>query len=146
VGALQEARRVLTANGRAWFVVWRSTDHSPLNRAISETVHRHLGAAAEKISLAPFSLGDGDALRRLFSNAGFWDVEIEAARIMRKLLPPDVSIPALLTSLPIGPQIAALDEAVRLAMVAEVGEALADYRTAEGLSLPQGTHFVTATK
>ncbi|MFP6773198.1 MAG: hypothetical protein VCE74_12815 [Alphaproteobacteria bacterium] len=65
---------------------------------------------------------------------------------MRKLLPPDVSIPALLTSLPIGPQIAALDEAVRLAMVAEVGEALADYRTAEGLSLPQGTHFVTATK
>jgi len=101
---------------------------------------------AEKISLAPFSLGDGEALRRLFADAGFRDAEIEAARIIRKLLPPEVSIPALLTSLPIRPQIAALDEAVRLAMVAEVSEALAGYRTEEGLSLPQGTHFVTGKK
>jgi ubiquinone/menaquinone biosynthesis C-methylase UbiE len=144
VGALREARRVLAADGRAWFVVWRSTEHSPLNRAISETVHRHLGPEAEKISLAPFSLGDGDRLRSLFAEAGFRDVEIEAAQIIRNMLPPDVSIPALLTSLPIGPQIAALDEAVRLAMVAEVSEALTDYRTEEGLSVPQGTHFISA--
>ena len=146
LGALREARRVLAANGRAWFVVWRSAEHSPLNRAISESVHRHLGVEAEKISLAPFSLGDGEALRRLFADAGFRDAEIEAARIIRKLLPPEVSIPALLTSLPIGTQIAALVEAVRLAMVAEVSEALAGYRTEEGLSLPQGTHFVTGKK
>ncbi|MFP6708760.1 MAG: hypothetical protein VCE75_22575 [Alphaproteobacteria bacterium] len=98
----------MAANGRPWFVVWRSAEHSPLNRAISESVHRHLGVEAEKISLAPFSLGDGDALRRLFADAGFRDVEIETARIIRKFLPPEVSIPGLLTSLPIGTQIAAL--------------------------------------
>ena len=83
-------------------------------------------------------------MRSLFAEAGFRDVEIEAAQIIRNMLPPDVSIPALLTSLPIGPQIAALDEAVRLAMVAEVSEALTDYRTEEGLSVPQGTHFISA--
>ena len=146
VGALREMRRVLVADGRAWLAVWRSTEHSPVNQASTEVLGRHLGPEAAKVSLAPFSLGNADELRSLLISAGFRNIEIEATVLMRHMLSPETSIPAQLTSLPIGPQIAALDAATRSSIVEEISEALADYRTDEGMSVPQGTHIVSAAK
>ena len=146
VGALREMHRVLVPDGRVWLAVWRSAKHSPVNRASTEVIGRRLGAEAAKISSAPFSLGDAEELWSLLTGAGFHEIEIEATISMRHMLPPEVSIPAQLTSLPIGPRIAALDEAERLSIVQEISEALRDYRTEEGLSVPQGTHIVSARK
>lgn len=143
--ALREMRRVLVPEGRVWLAVWRSPDHSPVNSASNKVLAHHLGEEVAKISLAPFSLGEADDLRRLLTASGFRNIEIEATEIVRQMLPPDVSIPALLTSLPIGPQMAALDVQTRAIIVAEISEALDPYRTEKGLSVPQGTHIISAT-
>ena len=60
--------------------------------------------------------------------------------------PPQISIPAQLTSLPIGPQIAALEEDTRSTIVDEISKKLSQYLTDEGMSVPQGTHIVSARK
>ena len=146
VGALREMRRILKLEGFAWLAVWQSPEHSPINKISNEVLGRHLGPEAAKISRAPFSLGNADELRSLLQAAGFGDIEIDATIIMRHMPPPDISIPAQLTSLPIGPRIAALDESTRSAIVDEISEALSEFFTDEGMSVPQGTHIVSARK
>ena len=145
-GALREMNRVLRNDGRAWLAVWQSPEHSPVNQASNEVLGRYLGPEAAKVSRAPFSLGDADDLRALMSTAGFREIEIDAFTMTRQMPTPRISIPALLTSLPLGPQIAALDEETRSAIVDEISNALAEYFTEEGMSVPQGTHFVLARK
>jgi ubiquinone/menaquinone biosynthesis C-methylase UbiE len=145
IGALREMHRVLASDGRVWLAVWRSPEHSPINYAFNEVLGRYLGSEIEMMSRAPFALGDADELRSLLVDAGFHDIAIEAAGISRHMLPPETSIPALLTSLPFGPQIAALDEMTRSSIVGEISDALAVYRTDEGFSVPQGTHIVSTT-
>jgi ubiquinone/menaquinone biosynthesis C-methylase UbiE len=145
-GALQEMLRVLKPGGRAWLAVWQSPEHSPVNRAQNEVLHRHLGAGAAKVSRAPFSMGDADELRSLFRDAGFEDIEIQVETIIRHMAPPETSIPAQLMSIPLGPQIAALPENKRATIVGDMSAMLSDYLTPEGMSVPQGTHIVSARK
>jgi ubiquinone/menaquinone biosynthesis C-methylase UbiE len=146
VGALQEMHRVLRENGLVWLAVWQSPEHSPVNQASNDVLGRHMGPDVAKVSRAPFSLGNSEELRDLLNGAGFRDIEIEAKSIIRHMPPPQISIPAQLTSLPIGPQIASLDEETRSAIVNEISQALSDYLTDEGMSVPQGTHIISAQK
>ena len=95
---------------------------------------------------APFGFGDADALRAVLTDAGFSNVEVRSAVVMRDLLTPEVSIPGLLASTPVGPAVAALDAAVREALVDEVAAALAAYRNHDGLTVPQATHMALARK
>ncbi len=143
VAALREMRRALKPGGMAWLAVWQSPEHRPTNRAWNRVLARHLGPDVTRVSEAPFSLGDGAELRRLMTEGGFQDVVVEAAVFTHHMKPPEISIPGQLASLPFGPKIAALDTATRDAIVAEIAAELADYRTPEGLTVPQGTHFVS---
>ncbi len=145
-GALREMHRVLKADGSVWLAVWQSPEHSPINQASNQVLGRHLGPDAAKVSRAPFSLGDAEELRSLMIAAEFRNIEIRATTITRQMAPPHISIPAQLTSIPIGPQIAALDEDKRSMIVKEISEALSDYITVEGMSVPQGTHIISAHK
>jgi ubiquinone/menaquinone biosynthesis C-methylase UbiE len=146
VGKLREMHRVLKRDGRVWLAVWQSPEHSPVNQASNQVLGRHLGPEAAKVSRAPFSLGDSEELRSLMSAAEFRDIEIQASTITRHMAPPQISIPAQLTSIPIGPQIAALEEDKRSTIVDEISEKLSQYLTDEGMSVPQGTHIVSARK
>jgi SAM-dependent methyltransferase len=146
VGALREMHRVLKTDGRVWLAVWQSPEHSPVNQALNQVLGRHLGPEAAKVSRAPFSLGDAEELHSLMHAAEFRDIRIQATTITRNMAPPQTSIPAQLTSMPIGPQIAALEEDTRSKIVDEIGEALSDYLTDEGMSVPQGTHIISARK
>lgn len=146
LGALKEMNRVLSQGGRAALSVWRSTEHSPFNKAQTAVLIKHLGPDVESMSVAPFSLGEKEELRSLMHAAGFKDVKVEELTIMRKMQPPEISIPEALNSIPLGARIAALDANSRSAIVGEMTEALAEFVTPDGMSVPQATHLVFGTK
>lgn len=146
IGALREMHRALAPGGLLGVCVWRTIEHSPCDLAIAQALARHLGAAAAERFQAPFGFGEADALRAAITEAGFRDVDVRAVIVMRRLRSPEESIPGLLAGTPIGPLVAALDEVVRQALVAEVATALMPYRDANGLTVPQATHIALARK
>lgn len=144
-GALREMRRVLRPGGRVGLCVWRGIEHSPCHLAIAAALRRHLGPDLAARFEAPFDFGDGEALRDAMAAAGFRDIVIEVATVTRRLLPPAESIPGLLASTPIGPDVAALDGGTRDAIIAEAAEALTAYHDARGMTVPQPTHIALGT-
>ncbi len=144
--ALQEMRRVLAPGGRLALCIWRTIEHSPCNLAISTALARHIDAEAAARMQAPHALGDATVLRTLIGDAGFGRVEIHEATVTRRMLPPEQAIPGHLASTPVGPDVAALDDATRKALIDDIAADLGPYRDADGLAIPQGTHIVLAKK
>ena len=146
VAALREMRRALVPGGLAAVCVWSSIDNSPFMLAAVDALTRHLGPDTAARVKAPFALGDEDLLRGLIEEAGFKDVDIEATSIIRRMLPPEESVPGQLTATPVGPDVAKLDAATRNALVEDIGAALADYHDADGMAVPQGCYIALADK
>jgi len=71
--ALREMRRVLAPGGRVAIASWRPLDDVPLIRDLHRVAERHLGTFTD----FRHSLGDGDALKRLLSDAGLQRVKVE---------------------------------------------------------------------
>jgi hypothetical protein len=61
------------SGGRLAVATWCSLDDIPVARALDDIAERHVG----KIVDARHSLGDGDALKQLFADAGFHDVRVD---------------------------------------------------------------------
>lgn len=80
--ALREMRRVLRRGGNLTVAVWGALGDSPGYAAMTELLRRLFGDEAAGALEAPFALGDRDALRRLFADAGMDDANIitEAGR------------------------------------------------------------------
>jgi ubiquinone/menaquinone biosynthesis C-methylase UbiE len=76
--ALTEMHRVLSAGGRVVVSVWQGLDRHPFYQTLHDVSQQHLGKSSVQ---AVFSLGDADELRRLLTDAGFQQVEIEPASI-----------------------------------------------------------------
>jgi ubiquinone/menaquinone biosynthesis C-methylase UbiE len=144
--ALKEMQRVLTPGGLVGLCVWCAIDHSPCHLAIAAALRRHVGTDVAQRFQAPFGFGDRDVLHEALVDAGFRDVEIDVAILNRQLLPPEESVPGLLASTPVGPDVAALDEATRDAIVNDVAAALSEYRDERGLTVPQPTHIALAKR
>lgn len=82
-GALAHVRRVLRPDGRAVFATWRGMDRHSLYAAMAESESRQLekiGVDGESVAI-PFSLGEDEALARLFQEAGFGDVRIDEGTV-----------------------------------------------------------------
>ena len=76
--ALTEMYRVLRMGGRLALSVWQSLEREPFYQTLDEVSRRHLGKSSVG---AVFSLGDADVVRRLLTDTGFQDVEIESVSI-----------------------------------------------------------------
>jgi hypothetical protein len=70
VAALQEMWRVLRSGGRLAVAVWDALDRSPGYAAMVRLLQRLFGERIANELRAPFALGDPEALRSLFSEAG----------------------------------------------------------------------------
>ncbi|HET6278495.1 MAG TPA: methyltransferase domain-containing protein [Candidatus Polarisedimenticolia bacterium] len=76
-GAVREMARVLRPGGRLAVAVWDSLDRSPGYAALVSLLERLFGAAVANSLRAPFALGDTQALRSLFRDAGVADLRVE---------------------------------------------------------------------
>ena len=147
LAALMEMRRVLKPGGLVAISVWRPIDHSPCHLAIAGALGRHVSEDVAQRFREPFSFGDSTALNALMTEAGFSELEIWVEAVMRRLLPPAESVPGLLASTPVGPEIVALDELTRDAIVNDVATALSEYRDdGESLIVPQPTYMALGAK
>ena len=144
--ALREMHRVLVPGGRLALCVWRSIEHNPFNHAVAAGLARYVSAEAAASLRAPFAHGDARVLQTRIANAGFRDVEIQVTVLHRRMLPPDASIPGYLASTPMSQAVAALDEEVRTAMMRDISVALQQYRTHDGMVIPQETRIALASK
>jgi SAM-dependent methyltransferase len=74
--AIAEMRRVLRPQGRLAVAVWDSLDHTPGYLALTKLLEKLFGAEVAAAMHGPFTLGDRQALLRLFVDAGAADAEV----------------------------------------------------------------------
>lgn len=79
--ALRELRRVLKPGGRVAFCVQRELAVNPMLQAQANALEAHVGKEAGAAVRAICSLPDGNEIRRLFEEAGFHDVEVDAVTL-----------------------------------------------------------------
>jgi ubiquinone/menaquinone biosynthesis C-methylase UbiE len=79
VAALREMWRVLRPGGRLAVAVWDVLDHSPGYAAMVRLLRRLFGDRVADQLRAPFALGDPEALRSLFAEAGIPGVAIRTS-------------------------------------------------------------------
>lgn len=75
--ALQAMWRVLRPGGHMAVAVWDSLDHTPGYAAMTALLQRLFGDQAADALRAPFVLGDPDALRSLFAEAGIVNPQVQ---------------------------------------------------------------------
>lgn len=71
--AARELHDALEPNGLAFVSTWRPADETPAFEALQHAAERHLGPIEDQ----RYSFGDGAALERLLTDAGFRDVDVE---------------------------------------------------------------------
>ncbi len=79
--ALRELRRVLKPNGRVSFCVQRELEVNPMLKAQADALETHVGTEAGAAVRAICGLPDGNAIKNLFEDAGFHDVEVHAVTL-----------------------------------------------------------------
>jgi len=79
--SLMEMHRVLRLGGRIVLSVWQGLERHPFYQTLHEVSSRLLGKSAVQ---TVFSLGDSDELRKLLTDAGFQQIEIEPLSIMAR--------------------------------------------------------------
>jgi ubiquinone/menaquinone biosynthesis C-methylase UbiE len=78
--AVREMRRVLRTGGRALVCTWDHLEHNAASKLIHDLVLAELPTDPALFMLIPFSMPDPAALRALFRDAGFAQVEVETVQ------------------------------------------------------------------
>lgn len=142
VRALREMHRVLVPGGRLALSVWSTV--APFTAALAEALARYVSADAAARSLAPSALRDAETVRTLILDAGFRTVDMRTAVVTRRIGPPETSIPREIEGTPYAEAVAAVDAAVRAALVRDISAALHAYQEGEGFAWSTETHIVIA--
>lgn len=142
--AIAQMWRVLRPGGRLAVAVWDVLEHSPGYAAMTALLQRLFGERVADALRAPFVLGDPEALRALFTQAGVPGVEI-ATRDGTARFP---SIDAWVHTDVKGWTLAdMIDDAQYQTLRREAAKVLAVYEQDDGtVALRSPAHIVTATK
>lgn len=135
--AAREMHRVLKPTGRLVTLVWRDLAHSPGFAALAMALERNVSAAAAAIMRAPFAFGDStDELRGLLTQAGFRTVRVGADVRMVRFASPEAFVQYQVAASPLAEHVAAVDDAVRETLAAEVFAAMQVHVNDDGLAFP----------
>ncbi len=147
---LQEMGRVLTPQGRLGLRVWGAMEHQAFHMAAFAALDRHLWGGQDVPSRTgfaqPFSLWDAEELRNLVVNAGFRDIDIRVSTVPIRLASDNAAMLGYLSALPIGSEIAEMEEPARTAMLHEVMTTLNTFVNEEGFVIPTEGHVVLAQR
>ncbi len=138
---LTDIHRVLKATGRLAASFWASIEHNKGHHALARALEKQKVAPA----LRPFSLGDTEKARALFTEAGFRTVALQTEE--RKAIFPSVA--AFIEGIAAGAPatrhaLAQLDDSRKQEFVADVKNFLAPFVGPDGLNLPTCSHIVVA--
>jgi ubiquinone/menaquinone biosynthesis C-methylase UbiE len=144
---LREMRRALVPGGRVAISVWRGIEHHPIYADLDEVIVRHFGVRALARSI--FSLGDGNALRKLLAEAGYHDVAVEPASLETRFPNPSAfALTAMLAAATALPALRQMDAAARDALIAaarpDAEAALRPYVEAGTVVFPYHAHVAQA--
>jgi ubiquinone/menaquinone biosynthesis C-methylase UbiE len=143
--AATEMSRVLSTDGVAVVSVWRSLEHNPVQRTVSDCVGTHLSPDDGAFFGKAFSaeLDDPDLWVNLFTSAGFSWVAVELvvlARDARTRLTGPLAAP------PIAGKVSAMNRAAYEAMVTEMEAALEPWIVEGRLEAPTASNVIVAHK
>ena len=142
---LTEVRRVLVSGGRALFSVWKSM--GPYNGAVGDALEQFAGPeAATRFRASRTGVPDGAALRRLFNEAGFREVEIRTSTMAVHLPAVETFVLRHLSGMPVAGAVAALGEEKRAAFGLQVKSALQPYVDGDGVTVPDEVNIAIARK
>jgi ubiquinone/menaquinone biosynthesis C-methylase UbiE len=144
--AVAQLHRVLAPGGRLGLSVCRSLEHQPGYAPLVEALRRHVGEPAAQGMASPFAFGDRDRVRALVDEAGFRDVGVHIDVVPLRLDSPEALLHGEVASSPLGEVIAALDDDVVDALIADLAEGLAPHTDDAGIAFPFETLVVTATR
>ncbi len=144
--ALAEMQRVLVSGGKVAVAVWNSPDHNPAHDTLSLVLDELVSKAAGDAVRLPFSMGDVDALAKLFERAGFADVTVDTRSEQGRFPSARTMVEAELRGwLPLFD--INLSEAQIADVLAKADSRLSDYVALSGeTDFPTSAHIVIATK
>jgi SAM-dependent methyltransferase len=147
VGALTEMRRALKPGGRAGVAVWCATEECPFWDALASAVGDVLGNEAEVgYRAGPWGLPEAGELARLFDAAGFTNVVVRRHTRPVAFDGGPAQLVATLAAASVGPQVAALDDEGRAALLAAAEAALTPFLHNGEVRSEAATHIVRATR
>ncbi|HET8758192.1 MAG TPA: methyltransferase domain-containing protein [Solirubrobacteraceae bacterium] len=117
--AAREMRRVLAPGGRILVNVPCPT---PLFEIFEQALAEHVARDAAGFVATVFSLSDASALEDLFAGAGCEDVAVASGTRRLRLAPPEEFLWQYISSTPLAPQLAAVDEHTRTALARDLAE------------------------
>lgn len=142
--------RVLKPEGRLGLRVWRALEHQPFHLAVLAALDRHLWGSQDVPSRTgfaqPFSFWNAEELHALVVDAGFRDIAVRVSTIPIRLQANPTAMLGYLSALPIGSDIASMDETARHAMLHEAMTALHPFIEAETFVIPAESHVVLARR
>ena len=148
--SVQEMGRVLRPEGRVGVRVWRALEHQAFHLAVFAALDRHLWGGQDVPSrtgfVQPFSFGDAEQLQAVVIEAGFYDIDVRVSTMPIRLGANATYLLGYLSALPVGSEIAAMEEAAHRAMLHEIMTALHPFVEAEEFVIPAASHVVLARR
>jgi SAM-dependent methyltransferase len=148
--SVQEMARVLRPEGRVGVRVWRALEYQPFHGAVLAALDRHLWGGQDGPSRTafaqPFSYGDAEQLDAVMRDAGLHAIDVQVSTMPIRLGANATDLLGYLSALPVGSEIAAMDDPARRTMLQEVMTALTPFVEAETFVIPATSHVVLACR
>ncbi len=142
--AFVEVRRVLGANGRLVFSVWRPIEFNPGYLVFAQVLEQLVSQEAGANRRAPFLFSNKAAIRDLVSGAGFGSVQILLDVRVCRFASAEAMIHIMINGTPLEPLMRNVEREVMNQVIRKVTDELVDYVDDRGLAFPMQTWVVIA--
>ncbi len=136
---VREMARVTAPGGRVGVTAWSASEDSPFLHRETDMLASHGGGKQ-----AGFS-ADEDQIHSWFTAGGLGEITIDKLVFEVDLPPVSIYVPEHLKALPWSAGFFDLPAEQQKVALAELDEALAEYRTADGIRVPFSSYLATAT-